>query len=59
MYQRKTRDIYEIQGLYGDTWETETTEATKKQAKIQLKTYRENVPTIQYRIKKTRERIVQ
>jgi hypothetical protein len=43
MYKRITKDEYEIQGNYGYGWETETTEETWKEAKVQAKCYRENV----------------
>jgi len=33
---------YEIQGWYGDSWEMVTTEGTRKEAKEQIKCYREN-----------------
>jgi len=49
-YQRKTRDEYEIQGKYYGKWELETTETTYKEAREQLKTYRENVPGVQFKI---------
>jgi len=45
MYKRITKDEYQIQGYFaGYGWETETTEATYKDAKTQAKCYRENVP---------------
>jgi len=55
-YQRKTHDEYDIQGYYGDGWETVTTEETRKAAREQLKCYRENDPHYPYRIKKCRVR---
>lgn len=42
-YIRKTRDEWEIQVDYGQGWECDTTEGTRKDAKAQAKTYRENV----------------
>jgi hypothetical protein len=56
MYVRKTADEYQIQGNYGYGWETETTEETLKDAKAQLKCYRENV-NYPVRIKKVRVKI--
>jgi len=52
-YTRKTYDEYEIQGNYGYGWEMETAEETYKEAKEQLKCYRENGPG-SYRIVKKR-----
>ena len=44
MYDRITKDEYQIQGYYiGYGWETETTEDTYKDAKTQVKCYRDNV----------------
>ena len=43
MYQRKTKDEYEIQGNCGYGWDVETTEENIKDAKAQAKCYRENV----------------
>lgn len=58
-YVRKTKDEYEIQGYYGSTYgyETVTTEKTWKEAKAQIKCYRENEPGIDFRIQKKRVRI--
>jgi len=55
-YVRKTKDEYEIQGNYGygDGWECETTEETYKEAKEQLKAYRENISEVPHRIVKKR-----
>ena len=39
MYKRKTIDEYEIQGNYGQGWETECIEDTWKEAKERLKEY--------------------
>lgn len=46
MYVRKTKDEYEIQGYYGGQygWECVTTEETWKEAKEQVKCYRDNEP---------------
>lgn len=43
MYNRKTKDEYEIQGNCGYGWDMETCEETLKEAKAQAKCYRENV----------------
>ena len=59
MYQRKTKDTYEVQGYYDSQYgyEEVTTEETWKDAKGMLKCYRENEPGISFRIVKKRERI--
>ena len=57
MYQRKTKDVYEIHEYvpnYG--WEHSTTEETLKEAKIQKRCYEQNGVTA--KIVKRRERIV-
>jgi len=54
MYQRKTRDIFEIWTNYGYGWECETTEETLKEAKQQIKCYRKNT-NADIKIKKCRE----
>ena len=51
MYKRKTKDEWEIQGNYGHGWEMVTTEETYRQAREQLKCYRENDPGTPHRIK--------
>lgn len=58
-YTRKTRDVYELQANHGhgEGWEVETTEETRKLAIAQVKCYRENVPGIDIRIVKRRERL--
>lgn len=55
MYQRKTRDEFEVQGNhgYGHGWEVETTEDTRKDARARLREYRDNAPG-EYRIVKRR-----
>ena len=57
MYTRKTKDIYILMSNYGYGWEEELTENTYKEAKEQLKTYRENVKNAQYKIVKKRIKI--
>ena len=58
-YQRKTRDVYDVEGNYGygDGWEAVTAEDNRKEARERLKEYRENEPGTPFRIKKHRERI--
>jgi len=55
-YIRKTVDEYHIQGNYGYGWETECTEDTRKEARQQLRCYRENGPGA-YRMVKRRVKI--
>lgn len=58
-YTRKTKDEYILLSNYGYGWDEELTEETYKEAKEQLKTYRENCPHAQYKIKKKRVPIAQ
>ena len=54
-YIRKTEDEHEIQSYtprYG--WELATTETSRKDAREQLKCYRENEPGVSHRIIKKR-----
>lgn len=53
-YTRKTRDEWHILANYGQGWEHELTEGTWKDAKAQLKCYRENAP--QYPVKAVKRR---
>ena len=48
--ERKTEDEYQIHGNYGSGWEEVTSEATMKEAKAQIKTYRENEKGIPFKI---------
>lgn len=57
MYKRKTRDEWEVQGLYNGEWECVTTEDTLKGAKDMLKCYNENETRYPHRIHKVRVRI--
>lgn len=59
MYQRKTRDTWEVQGNYGPPhgWECVTGAATFTEARGYLRDYRTNEPGIPFRIKTKRERI--
>lgn len=59
MYTRKTRDVWEVQGNYGQGWECVTSEESRKDAKERLREYRDNEPMYAHRIKLTRERIGQ
>lgn len=56
MYQRKTVDVWEIQGNCGYGWECECTEESRNNAIAQAKCYRENV-NYPIRIVKKREKI--
>jgi len=55
-YIRKTRDEFDIEADhgYGYGYEVETSEETRKAAREQLKTYRENGITVPMRIVKRR-----
>ena len=44
--------LYTVQGFYYGEWEDETTEETFRDAKVQLKAYRENMPQYIHRIKR-------
>lgn len=56
-YVRKTVDTWEIQGFYHGSWELETTETSRKDAKERIKEYRQNMPSVSHRIVKKREKI--
>ncbi len=58
-YQRKTRDIFTLQGNYGPPhgWEDLTAEETRSEIKERAKEYRENEPGTPLRIRCKRERI--
>ncbi len=56
-YTRKTYDEYDIEGQYGQGWETVTTEETYRDARAQLRAYNENEPGVPHRIKSRRVRI--
>ena len=57
MYVRKTYDEYEVQGNYGYGWDALTTCETLKEAREDLKSYRENEPGVPHRIVKHRVKI--
>ena len=54
---RKTKDVFVIQGNYGDGWADENEEDSRKLGRISLKEYRANGPGL-YRMIKRREKIV-
>jgi hypothetical protein len=56
-YVRKTTDTWEIQGFYHGSWELETTETSRKDAKQALRDYRKNMPNIPHRSVYKREKI--
>ena len=53
-YVRKTRDEYSIEGLYCGEWSTECYCEDRKDAREQLRCYRENCPDTAFRIAKHR-----
>ena len=58
VYVRKTEDEYDIEGDYGQGFEVVTCESTWKDAKAQIKIYRENEPGVAFRIKHHRVKVV-
>jgi hypothetical protein len=54
MYIRKTEDEFEILGYYAQGWELVTTETNRKDARDQLKCYRENEPGVPFKFVKKR-----
>lgn len=58
VYVRKTVDEFDIEGDYGQGFEVVTCESTWKNAKAQIKTYRENEPGIIFRIKHHRVKVI-
>ena len=57
MYQRKTKDVWYLEGNYGYGWEVMFECEDGRDAREQLRCYRENVPEAQFRIKKVREKL--
>lgn len=55
MYQKKTEDLYIVQQYTGKSWEDVSCSENRKEAKEDLKAYRENQPTYAVRLKKTRQ----
>jgi hypothetical protein len=56
-YIRKTQDEYQLLANYGQGWEVETTEETRKEIKERLKEYRDNAPQYSYKIVTKRVKI--
>ncbi len=56
-YQRKTTDLFIIEGNYYGTWEEETAETTRREGINRLKEYRANMPEYSHRLIKRREPI--
>ena len=56
MYERKTRDRWDLMSNYGYGWECECSDYTYAEARQTLKEYREN-GNGNYRIEKHREKI--
>ena len=57
MYQRKTKDIWVIEGNYGYGWDYLCCYENRAEAKADFRAYRENEPQYSHRIKKKRERL--
>jgi len=53
-YVRKTEDEFQIHGDYGQGFEEVTCETTWRAAKDTIKTYRDNEPGVQFKLKKKR-----
>lgn len=56
-YQRKTRDVWNLLGDYGQGFEHVTAELTYKEIRERLREYRATEPHVPFRVKMTRERI--
>jgi hypothetical protein len=56
-YQRKTIDLFIVQGLYYGQWEDETAETSRREGIERLKEYRQNMPEYAHRMIKQRERV--
>ena len=56
-YQRKTRDTWQLHVNYGQGWEHETTELSWREAKAQIKAYRDNCPEYPVKLVPKRERL--
>lgn len=54
-YQRKTIDLFIVQGLYFGEWEEETAETSRREGIARLRDYRENMPEYSHRLIKRRE----
>ena len=58
-YERKTYDVWEVQGRYDLGWEMLTTETSRSDARENLKAYDENEIGIPHRIVMRRIRYVE
>lgn len=58
-YQRKTRDEWQIHGNYGYGFEEVCAEETYREARERIREYRENEPSIPFRIVPKRVKINQ
>lgn len=56
-YQRKTTDVYEIEGYYGQGFECVNTETTFAAAKKSVREYRQNEKGTAFRITKKRIKV--
>ena len=56
-YQRKTADYWEVQGDYGQGWETVCADPRRPVARQNLREHRANEPGVLLRLKKKREPI--
>ena len=54
-YQRKTTDLFIVEGFYYGEWEEETAETTRAEGIARLREYRENMPEYPHRLIKRRE----
>lgn len=54
---RKTRDVIDVRGDYGQGYETVTAETSWSEARARLREYRENEPGIAFKLVPVRERI--
>ena len=54
-YQRKTQDVWIVQGAYGYGWEDVTAEDRRREALARLREYRENEPQYPHRLILRRE----
>lgn len=50
MYKRKTIDVWIVQGNYGQGWEDVTSSESYKEARQDLKDYKENDKNYLYRL---------
>lgn len=57
MYQRKTKDVWDIQQYTSIGWEIVCCESTYKDARERVREYRNNEPELPIRIRMVRERI--